>query len=169
MKQSLRRTMRAQLRHAQVLFAESRTALLLFAAVVLGGGLIFRLFYTFPETARHPGALEALHASSALIFFDTVLPFPEHWLLRVLFFVIPILGFAVVADGVIHFGAALVNKHSRGQKWEVAMASTFSGHVVVCGIGKVGHRVILELLTRRARLRGRHHARQRQVLLLHRR
>jgi Trk K+ transport system NAD-binding subunit len=51
-----------------------------------------------------------------------------------------------VADGVLRFGAALTNKQSRGQKWQVAMASTYSNHVIVCGVGKVGYRVILELL-----------------------
>jgi Trk K+ transport system NAD-binding subunit len=66
--------------------------------------------------------------------------------LQILFFVIPILGLAVVAEGVLRFGVALTNKQSRGQKWQVAMASTYSNHVIVCGVGKVGFRVILELL-----------------------
>ena len=56
------------------------------------------------------------------------------------------MGLAVVADGVLRFGTALINKQSRGQKWQVAMASTYRDHIIVCGVGKVGYRVILELL-----------------------
>jgi Trk K+ transport system NAD-binding subunit len=62
-----------------------------------------------------------------------------------LYFVVPILGLVALADGVIHFGSALIDKRQRGQKWQAAMASTYKDHVIVCGLGKVGYRVILEL------------------------
>jgi Trk K+ transport system NAD-binding subunit len=146
MKHSLWRTLRAQLRDARVLLRESRAALLLFAATVLGGAAVLRLAYTFPGTDQHPRFGEAVYATFNMVFFQTTLPFPEPWYLQVLFFVIPILGLAAIADGLIRFGGALANKQARGQKWQVAMASTFHNHVVVCGVGKVGYRVILELL-----------------------
>ncbi|UCC89233.1 MAG: NAD-binding protein [Anaerolineales bacterium] len=144
--QRLRRYLRAQLRDARVLFQESRNSLIAFVGIVLGGALIFHFFYTYPGTQAHPRLGEALHATFALIFFETLLPFPEVWYLQALFFIIPIMGLAVVADGVLRFGAALLNKQARGQKWQVAMASTYSNHVIVCGMGKVGYRVTLELL-----------------------
>jgi Trk K+ transport system NAD-binding subunit len=146
MKRSLWRQLRAQLRDARVLFRESRKALILFVAIVVGGALIFHFFYVNPKTGQHPPFSEALHATFALVFFETLLPFPGQWYLQILFFIIPILGLAAVADGVLRFGTALLDKQSRGQKWEIAMASTFSNHVIVCGLGKVGYRVILELL-----------------------
>jgi Trk K+ transport system NAD-binding subunit len=146
MKPHWRRTLRAQLRDLRVLFRESQVSLLLFAVVVMGGALIFHLFYRYPDTGRHPSFVGALHATFALVFFETLLPFPEQWYLQILFFVIPILGLAVVADGLLRFGSALLNKQARGQKWQVAMASTYSNHVIVCGVGKLGYRVILQLL-----------------------
>jgi voltage-gated potassium channel len=146
MKQSLRHTLRAQLRDVRVLFQESRNSLILFLAILVGGALIFRVFYTYPGANQHPRFGEALHATFALIFFETLLPFPEQWYLQIIFFVIPILGLATVADGVLRFGTALINKQARGQKWQVAMASTYNNHVIVCGMGKVGYRVTLELL-----------------------
>jgi Trk K+ transport system NAD-binding subunit len=66
--------------------------------------------------------------------------------LQVLYFILPILGLVAVVDGVVRFGSALTNKQERGQKWQVAMASTFSGHVIICGMGRVGYRVALELM-----------------------
>lgn len=119
MKRGLRRTVWAQLRDARVLFRESRNALILFATIVIGGALFFHFFYAFPDTGQHPHFAKALHATFALIFFETLLPFPEQWYLQVLFFVIPILGLATVAEGVLRFGAALVNKQSRGQNANV--------------------------------------------------
>ncbi len=145
-KRNLQRTLRAELRDARVLFYESRNSLAIFVFLIIGGALIFHFFYTFPGSDQHPGFGQALHATFALIFFETLFPFPQQWYLQILFFIIPILGLAVVADGVLRFGTALTNKQSRGQKWQVAMASTYSNHVIVCGVGKVGFRVILELL-----------------------
>lgn len=146
LKRDLRRALRAQLRDAWVLLQESRTALLLFVALVLGGALAFYFFYTDPHTGESIGFAEALYGTFSLVFFQGTLDFPRQWYLQLLFFVIPIIGLFVAVDGVIRFGVALTNKQERGQKWQIAMASTYSGHVIICGMGKVGYRVALELL-----------------------
>lgn len=141
-----RRTIRAAVRDMAVLLRESQNALILFAVIILGGALFFRFLYTFPGTEQHPSFVESLYATLSLLFFNPILEFPQEWYLQILFFVIPVLGLAAVADGVLRFGVALVSKKDRGQKWQVAMASTYSNHVIICGIGKVGYRVLLELL-----------------------
>lgn len=146
MKRQLRRTLRAQLRDLRVLLRESWISLFLFSVIVAGGALIFHLFYTYPGTGQHPRFSEALYATFALIFFETILTFPEQWYLQALFFVIPIFGLAVIADGLLNIGGALLNKQARGEKWQVAMASTYNNHVIVCGMGKLGYRVTEQLL-----------------------
>jgi voltage-gated potassium channel len=142
----LKRTLRAQLRDARVLLGESHSALILFVALVGGGALLFYAFYLDPVTGEHIGFSEALYGVFTLIFFQDSLAFPDQWYLQPLYFIIPILGLLVVADGVIRFGVALTNKQERGQKWQIAMASTYREHVIICGVGKVGYRVALELL-----------------------
>jgi voltage-gated potassium channel len=146
MKRRWRRTLRAELRDIRVLFQESWIPLVLFAAILVGGALLFHRIYTYPGTDQHPDFGEALYGTFSLIFFNPHLEFPEQWYLRVLYYIIPILGLAAVADGVLRFGVALVSKRDRGQKWQVAMASTYDNHVIICGIGRVGYRVLLELL-----------------------
>ena len=145
-KRNWRRTFRAELRDIRVLLQESWGALTLFVIIVLGGALLFRAFYTFPGTGQHPSFGQSLYATFSLIFFNPILEFPKQWYLQILYFVIPIVGLTAVADGIIRFGVALVNKRDRARKWQVAMASTYKNHVIVCGVGKVGYRVILELL-----------------------
>ncbi len=136
---------RAELRDVSVLFRESRVSLLLFVAVLIGGAILFYHVYSEPE--RGPLDFgEALYGSFSLIFFGGYLSFPAQWYLRVLYYLIPIVGLAVLIDGLQRFGVALVSKRDRGQKWQVAMASTYENHVIVCGIGRVGYRVVLELL-----------------------
>jgi Trk K+ transport system NAD-binding subunit len=146
MKRRWRRTIRAELRDMRVLLRESWTALFLFVAILIGGAFLFHRIYTYPGTDRHPDLGESLYGTFSLIFFSPHLEFPEQWYLRALYFLIPILGLAVVVDGVLRFGVALVSKRDRGQKWQVAMASTYDNHVIVCGISRIGYRVIRELL-----------------------
>ncbi len=140
------RRFKRSLRELQILWLVSRSALLTFAAIVLCGALLFHFFYTFPGTAEHPGFSLSFYAAFALIFFESVLPFPEGSFLQLLFYLIPVLGLLAVVDGVLQFGSTLISRQARGQKWQVAMASTYKDHIIVCGAGKVGYRVILELL-----------------------
>jgi Trk K+ transport system NAD-binding subunit len=143
---NIRRAVRAQLRDARVLLQESRGPLLLFITVVVGGALVFYGFYRDPLSGRPLGFAQALYGTFSLLFFQGSLEFPSQWYLQLLYFIIPILGLVAVADGIIRFGVALTNKQERGQKWQIAMASTYRNHAIICGIGKVGYRVALELL-----------------------
>jgi voltage-gated potassium channel len=144
-----RRVLRTQWRNARVLFGESRNSLSIFLLIIFGGAAVFRFFYLHPETGQHPSFAKALHHCYALIFFEIVLPFPDDlrfWYIQSLYFIIPILGLGVVVDGLVRFSNALFNKQSRGQNWQVAMASTFNHHIIICGLGKIGYRTALELL-----------------------
>jgi voltage-gated potassium channel len=141
----LKHRLLAELRDARVLLHESRTALLIFAFVMLIGSLALWLLYVDPLTGSRIDFGEAIFAAFGLMFFESTLSFPHNIFLRILFFLIPIAGVGALADGVLRFGSALINKQNRGEKWQIAMASTLNEHVIVCGAGKIGFRVILEL------------------------
>ena len=145
-RKSVLKFLKAQIRDARVLLQESKLSLILFAALILIGTVVFHYFYHDPETGLSPSFSEAMYATFSLIFFQSLLDYPPEWYLQVLFFLVPIVGLMLVADGVLRFGTALFNKQERGQKWQVAMASIYKDHVIVCGLGKVGYRVLLELL-----------------------
>ncbi|MAT43996.1 MAG: hypothetical protein CL609_16810 [Anaerolineaceae bacterium] len=145
-KKNWQRILRAQIRDLWVLLREFWQTLLLFVLLVAGGGLLLHLFYVDPMTGSRIGLVEGFYDAFAMIFFANPLNFPKNVFLDMLFFLIPILGLAVLAEGLLRFGLALTDKQSRGEKWQVAMASTYKNHIVVCGFGKVGYRVTLELL-----------------------
>jgi voltage-gated potassium channel len=138
-----RRYLRALWRDTRVLVRQSQISLLAFATILCVGTLSLRFFYEEPLSWA-----EALHATFMLIFTETILEFPTRGLgIQIMFFVIPVVGLAVVADGVLRFGVALFNRRKRKEAWQVAIASTYHDHVVVCGLGKVGYRVVKELLS----------------------
>ncbi|MBC7250340.1 MAG: NAD-binding protein [Anaerolineae bacterium] len=146
MKKTLQRYLKASLRDVRVLVREFRASLLLFSGVILMGGLILRTSYVWPDTGQQLSYAEAVYAAFTLIFLETYLRFPDVWYLQILFLVIPIIGLSLIANGVIRFGVMLFNKQARREEWQVALASTYSGHVVVCGLGRDGYRVVEQLL-----------------------
>ena len=58
----------------------------------------------------------------------------------------PVIGIMLLSAGAANLGVKLFNKSARGQDWEVALASMYSDHIIVCGLGKLGYRVTLQLL-----------------------
>jgi Trk K+ transport system NAD-binding subunit len=116
--------------------------------VLLGTGTwAFRMYYPEP-TGGQLEWLEALYATFTLIFFQPdLVSFVRAPLgLKILFFAIPAIGLAVVADGVLRFGMALFNFRERKEAWLMAVASTYHDHIIVCGLGRIGYRVVKELL-----------------------
>jgi len=141
-----RRYLRALWRDTRVLVRQFRISLLAFVVLLCGGAWALRLFYLYPETGQGIGWAEAFHAAFKLVFLETVLPLPRDFGLQMLFILAPLIGLAVVADGVLRFGVALFNRRERKEAWQVAIASTYRDHIVICGLGKVGYRVVKELL-----------------------
>jgi voltage-gated potassium channel len=141
-----RRRLSASLRDLFVLLREFRLTLLLFAVLMLIGTVSLWLLYEYPDTGQRLDLGDALYGAFALVFFQLTLPFPHHLWLELLYFIVPVVGLSVLADGVLRFGVMLFNKRARKEEWQVALASTYRNHVIVCGMGKVGYRVVRQLL-----------------------
>lgn len=137
-----RRTLRAYLRDVWLLVREFRFTLLAFAVLLLTGTTVLRLTYDVAPL----GWLEALDTALKLLFFETTHEYPHALLAQVVFVLWPLLGLALVVNGVVQFWTALFNRRERRDVWEASVASTYRNHVIVCGIGKVGYRVTLQLL-----------------------
>lgn len=141
-----RRTLRAQVRDVRVLLRESSASLIALVFIVFGSALLLYGFYIDPGTGQKINFDQALYGAFTLLFFQNSLAFPDQWFLQILYFIVPVLGLVAVVDGFVLFGTTLINKQERGQKWQIAMASIYKQHVIICGIGKVGFGVALELL-----------------------
>jgi voltage-gated potassium channel len=79
---------------------------------------------------------------------ESAFPVPEgegHWLI-VFHFVMPIIGIILASQGLANFLALLFNRRARGGAWTDALVSTYHDHVIVCGLGHVGSRVVANLI-----------------------
>lgn len=136
--------MAAIARDTRVLIGQFRWSLLAFFSVVIGGGL---LYFVLSKLAQEPvqNPAEAIYLVLGLIFFQPVGNFPSAWYLEAFYFVMPVVGLGIVALGVADFGVSLFNRRMRSKEWEMAVASTFSNHIILVGLGHLGYRVVQEL------------------------
>jgi Trk K+ transport system NAD-binding subunit len=137
------RVIRAYLRDTWVLVRQFRGTLLIFFLFLLVGTVIIRFAYS-PGSPLRWG--HAFYLAFHLMFFETLADYPVHPLAQMVFILWPVLGILLVVNGVVQFGTALFNRQGRKEAWQVAVASTYRNHIVVCGLGRVGYRVASQLL-----------------------
>jgi Trk K+ transport system NAD-binding subunit len=139
------RRIRAGWRDTILLLGEFFWPLLLFSFVVVGGS---RLYYSWAADVGEPldSYLAAVYLLLSLTFLQPTVNFPHDWHLQIFFFLIPIIGIGLLAQGVAEFASLFFNRRARGKEWEMAVASTFNKHVVLVGLGHLGYQVLNLLL-----------------------
>lgn len=80
------------------------------------------------------------------LFFEPTEAFPETWISRAVVLLTPIMSVVLIAQGVIKVGASFLDPSARREVWIKIMSDQLRGHIVVCGLGHVGYRVVQELL-----------------------
>ena len=138
------RRFRANCRYLQQPLLRFVPVLLGAALIVLAGGICFYAFYERLDRPLTFG--EALYLTYCMIFMEHLYPYPQHPVLQFLYWALPVAGLAVVLDAVVRFSYHVVRRDENSQEWIRAMSRTYSKHVVLCGLGKVGVRVLAELL-----------------------
>ncbi|MCI0340110.1 MAG: TrkA family potassium uptake protein [Planctomycetales bacterium] len=141
-----RRACHLQWLYFKIIVAELRWTLVVFALVNLVGALLFHAFYHLHgREGPSPDYVKSLHATFAMVFMEYTLEFPDHWALRVLYFLVPVLGLGAIADGLVRFGVLLFNRDANRDQWARVMAKALKDHVILCGLGRVGFRILEQL------------------------
>lgn len=118
-------------------------ALGLVAAYTVLAGFVLRW-----DLARHGVALPDWGATLYAMYtqlFQPMESFPGSPLARLIFWITPVVGTILIAEGVVKVGGEFLDPERRYTLWVRIMTGAMKNHVVVCGIGHVGYRVIEEL------------------------
>jgi len=131
-------------RETLILLREFRRPVLTFAIAILGLGVIY---HSIARQAGEPlGSLpEAVYLMLTLAFLQPSGNFPHDSILQIFFFLMPFIGIITLAQGLAEFGVMLFNRRARSKEWEMAVASTYSKHTVLVGLGHLGYRVVEKL------------------------
>ncbi|HEU4537164.1 MAG TPA: NAD-binding protein [Polyangiaceae bacterium] len=83
-----------------------------------------------------------LYGMYTQLFFEPTQSLPRSPVSRAVFWVTPLLGAFLLARGVLRVGAPLFDPQARRLLWVKIMSDRMHDHVVVCGLGHVGVRVV---------------------------
>jgi hypothetical protein len=139
-----RRTVYAWYRYAIFLVKEFRWAMLVFWSMVLIGGLLLKSSAT--GVAQNLSYVNACYLVFSLVLGQTLATFPSEWYLQILCFAAPIIGLGAIADSVVRLGFFMFTSKRKLPEWHRMNALSMRNHIVLCGIGKVGYRILEELL-----------------------
>lgn len=81
----------------------------------------------------------------SLLFGEAQGALPAHALGQATFYLVPLLGILFVAEGVLKLGFTLFDKEQQREAWVSIHAQAARGHMILCGLGTVGFRVLEEL------------------------
>jgi Trk K+ transport system NAD-binding subunit len=153
------RLFRANLRDLDLLLRDSVEPLSAFLVFLLLGTLLLHGLYNpntgemivpgyvDPNTGATLGWGEAFYAMFMMATFQGPLDYPErHWWIQAIFFLWPVLSVVLLARGALSFFLLLLDKRNRREAWDVALASTYRDHMIVCGLSKSGYRVVQEFI-----------------------
>lgn len=139
------RHLQASLRDTVILLREFQAPLFWFSFAVIGGGFLYDYI---SRVVNEP--VSSLAESIYIVLIATFLQpanrdFPQHILLQIFHFLMPVIGLIVLAQGLADFGSLFFNRKSRNKEWEIAVASTLQNHIILVGLGHLGYRVALKL------------------------
>lgn len=138
------RKLKASWRDTMLLLREFRQPLILFSlALLVGASLYYYLARGYGEPIW--SFSEAVYLMLTLTFLQAGGEFPTQPVLQVFYFLMPLIGLVILAQGLADFGYLLFNRRARSKEWEMAVASTFENHTILVGLGHLGYRVVQQL------------------------
>lgn len=138
---ALRRS-RTTVLYLLALLREFRWSLGILAAALVLGTI---LFHATPGEFPQPSLLNAAYAAWMAMLAQPIDALPTTWYLTLLCGLYPIIGLLVIGEGVVRLALLLFSKRHGQKEWMKVMASTYRDHIVLCGIGHLGIRVLEEL------------------------
>ena len=101
--------------------------------VLVASALFFHVVEAWPEAS-----LLNCFGNAFYLMTGEAIALPDKWYLEMFTFVLPLLGVVLAAQGVISATVLFLNKSRRQGEWNAVIASTYQGHIVVCGLGQLG-------------------------------
>jgi len=141
----LERRTRASVRYVRLIVAQFWLQSLTIVMLLVLGAMAF---HRSPIAAlgRSPDWFESLFATYSLFALQPVYPLPPSWPLRIVYFSYPLLGLLVVFDTVVRVALLLFSRQENQKEWTKVLASTYRDHIILCGLGRVGYRILERLM-----------------------
>src|SRR5215204_2281432 len=94
---------------------------------------------------RKPSVSTSLYGGWMALLAQPIYTPPEAWYLKLVTGIYPIFGVLLIGEGMVRFALLMISRKHGEKEWMRVMASTYRDHVVLCGLGHLGARVLREL------------------------
>jgi voltage-gated potassium channel len=121
----------------RVVFHHFRFKLIILISVLLLGSFAF--YRMGPQKDLTP--FKSLYFTFSLILGQLPQDIPAAIELDILIILIPIIGLAVIIEGIVDLAVMIGDRRRSERSWCIMMASSLSDHIVLVGLGKLGYRV----------------------------
>lgn len=129
----------------RALFREFRRPLLIFFLAVVFGGYVYMQLNNVHSDNASLKFVDMPYIMLALMVLEASIDVPDEPYLIVFWYIMPLLAVYIVGRGAADFVRLFVDREQRRSAWEVAVAATYKGHIIVVGVGHTGMRIIREL------------------------
>ncbi|MFN7147675.1 MAG: potassium channel family protein, partial [Myxococcota bacterium] len=109
-------------------------------------GTVVEKLWGAPPGGQAPRWDEAAFTSYTLLLGEIGAPLPADPWAQAVLYLMPLVGIVFVAEGVLKLGFTVFDKRAHPGEWIRIMAEKSRGHVILCGLGTVGFRVLEELV-----------------------
>lgn len=120
----------------RVVFYHFRIRALLMVLILAFGAWMFLLFE--PEQVK--SVPQAVYYTWSLVLGEPPEEFPRAPVIRLLFFLVPVLGLTVIVEGIIDFALMMRDRSRYEESWCRTMAMSMNKHIIVVGFGRLGFR-----------------------------
>ncbi len=122
---------------------EFRWTLAALSLAVLLGALVFAHYSVDGVT---PNLLTSIYAAWMALLAQPIYNPPPNLALLVLCAIYPLIGAVLIGEGVVRLALLMMSRRRGEKEWTRVMVSTYSDHIILCGLGHLGIRVVEQLL-----------------------
>ncbi|HSV13155.1 MAG TPA: NAD-binding protein [Tepidisphaeraceae bacterium] len=144
---SRRRRLRVALLYTQAILLEFRGTLIALAILLIIGAALHLIT---PQPQLSNGRLPfgtAVYAGWMALLAQPQFAPPQPGYLIFIYSIYPLCGFILIGEGVIRLAQLMMSRRRGEKEWMIVMASTYRDHVILCGLGRLGIRVLEQLVT----------------------
>jgi len=124
---------------------EFRWTLLCLLLAILLAAALYRITPQDQLNGKTPTLSTSLYGGWMALLAQPIYSPPDTWYLKLLTGIYPVFGVLLIGEGIVRFALLMISRKHGEKEWMKVMASTYRDHVVLCGLGHLGARVLQEL------------------------
>ncbi len=115
------------------------------AIVITVGATLYHLA-PLRSTGQRPSAVTSLYAAWMAMLAQPLDSPPSEWYLLLVCALYPLVGFVLIGEGIVRLSLLMISRRAGEEEWMKVVASTQRDHVILCGLGHLGFRVLEQLV-----------------------